>query len=102
MKKINASKLSELLNFSRSMLMAVPPSDLEHILQQLEIFDKEQQRNITGTRPQKSKGSVSEAASGYRQKMTAYISENTGVIIPVRSTMSTNFYDKVADYLDLP
>jgi len=78
-----------------------PKSHLELILTQLKEYDESGNLEpLKGTRPER-KLSPSEETSKYRARLAIYIKENTGIKIPVNSTVVARFYDSIADYLGL-
>ena len=75
--------------------------ELGGVLGQLKTYERPSgERPLVSERPPLMRG-ASEMLSGYRAKMAKFIAENAGVNLPIYSTVSTRFYNAVADFCGL-
>ena len=80
--------------------ITVARDELTRIIEQLEEFKRPADFKPEGEKPKRMDG-ANEKATRYRERLAEYIKINTGIVIPVRSTINTRFYNLIAEYLGL-
>src|SRR3989344_3999253 len=101
-KRACLNELCTLLKVKESQVSALRGDSLENVLQQLKEFDTAKKRKISGTRPEEPPMGQSGVHYEYKEKLAAYIKENTEIALPVSAIINVKLYEAVANYCKLP